>query len=531
MLTVRKALTFGGLRDTTVLAGAAGLDSPVTSVSVLEVAESSIAKWVKPGELYISSFYAVTENIPMQKLVVENLYRSQCCGLVICHLGMHLKEVSAELIELCESLNFPLIAANPETPFVNIINPIVGYLLHQAETPGASPAQPLYAILAEEKDPYEALKKIAISTGCEITFLSRDGECLFSNKSGRYLEQEKSRVRGWVHGSAKGRTTVEKRTVYLQPVVIKSEVLGLLVIEINERAGLTEAERVGKDILVPAAIVMNLLASNSSLQTEEEQTYMADLLSWNFPSMAVACERGKRAGFDIENKNSLILLNINAMQHLESEQAREMANSINKWFVPAIKDIVHRHSKNSIVFLVSDTLVIILENKNNALDLKKIARALKELFRASSGTSLSIGISRWFADKTGIPQAYREAFEAAILGREIYGPNRICSFDDMFFYSHIKKMRHDKSAVRAAEAILEPVLRYDEKNHSALLETMGELFLGSMNIAEAAKKMFRHRNTILYRKNKINELLRCDAFSSKHGLQYFMAYYILKKQE
>ena len=40
-LTIREALKFGGLFGAAVVAGESGLDTPIESVSVLEVAESN----------------------------------------------------------------------------------------------------------------------------------------------------------------------------------------------------------------------------------------------------------------------------------------------------------------------------------------------------------------------------------------------------------------------------------------------------------------------------------------------------------
>ena len=58
-LTIREALKFGGLFGAVVVAGQTGLDTPIESISVLEVAEGSISRWVLKNQLYITSFYAI----------------------------------------------------------------------------------------------------------------------------------------------------------------------------------------------------------------------------------------------------------------------------------------------------------------------------------------------------------------------------------------------------------------------------------------------------------------------------------------
>ena len=51
-LTIKEALKFGGLFGASVVAGKEGLDTPIESVSVLEVAEHNISRWVLKNQLY-----------------------------------------------------------------------------------------------------------------------------------------------------------------------------------------------------------------------------------------------------------------------------------------------------------------------------------------------------------------------------------------------------------------------------------------------------------------------------------------------
>ena len=86
-LTVKEALKFGGLFGATVVAGDLGLSKQIESVSVLEIAESNISRWVLKNQLYITSFYAIFDNVEQQKIVIESLANHGCCGLVLCYVG------------------------------------------------------------------------------------------------------------------------------------------------------------------------------------------------------------------------------------------------------------------------------------------------------------------------------------------------------------------------------------------------------------------------------------------------------------
>ena len=66
-LTIKEALKFGGLFGASVVAGKEGLDTPIESVSVLEVAEHNISRWVLKNQLYITSFYAIWDNVARRR--------------------------------------------------------------------------------------------------------------------------------------------------------------------------------------------------------------------------------------------------------------------------------------------------------------------------------------------------------------------------------------------------------------------------------------------------------------------------------
>ncbi|TGE39336.1 hypothetical protein E4K67_07840 [Desulfosporosinus fructosivorans] len=57
---------------------------------------------------------------------------------------------------------------------------------------------------------------------------------------------------------------------------------------------------------------------------------------------------------------------------------------------------------------------------------------------------------------------------------------------------------------------LEPLLSYDTKNESSLLPTLTELVNSNFNLKETAKNLFIHVNTLYYRINRIEQLLRVD---------------------
>ena len=95
-LTIREALKFGGLFGATVVAGEEGLDIPIESVSVLEIADGNISHWVLKKQLYITAFYAICDNVEQQKVVIQTLIDYGGCGLVLCYVGTWVQQIDQE---------------------------------------------------------------------------------------------------------------------------------------------------------------------------------------------------------------------------------------------------------------------------------------------------------------------------------------------------------------------------------------------------------------------------------------------------
>ena len=130
-LTIKEALKFGGLFGASVVAGKEGLDTPIESVSVLEVAEHNISRWVLKNQLYITSFYAIWDNVAQQKEVIETLIDCECCGLVLCYVGTWIRQIDLGIIQLCDEAGFPLIQARTDVSYIEIMNPIITLLYEE----------------------------------------------------------------------------------------------------------------------------------------------------------------------------------------------------------------------------------------------------------------------------------------------------------------------------------------------------------------------------------------------------------------
>ena len=83
-MRVKDILNKDGLEGCQLVAGKYGINREVTSVSVLEVTDERIKNWVIEGEIYITAFYSILDNVELQKKVIKSLYEANASALIIC---------------------------------------------------------------------------------------------------------------------------------------------------------------------------------------------------------------------------------------------------------------------------------------------------------------------------------------------------------------------------------------------------------------------------------------------------------------
>lgn len=66
--------------------------------------------------------------------------------------------------------------------------------------------------------------------------------------------------------------------------------------------------------------------------------------------------------------------------------------------------------------------------------------------------------------------------------------------------------------------LVEPLVRYDRERGSDLVRTLRVYFACGANASEAADKLFLHRNSMLYRLQRIEGLTGADLKNPKVGL-------------
>jgi purine catabolism regulator len=543
-LTIREGLKFGGLFGSTVVAGDKGLDRPIESISVLEVAEENISRWVVQNQLYITSFYAIWDNIDQQKRVIRTLIDSGCCGLVLCYVGMWMQEIDPDIIALCNQADFPLIQARTNVSYTEILNPVIN-LLYEENTQVAAPKDystirnDFLALIINEENTDEVFRQMNERLQRKISYYDVYGKKIFSDRTSDEIHEEEEYLKdNFEHVlyacSKRGymRESIFGKDKWIALIRSQKNLFGLFITDYQKEEGKGLESHFLDPLIVSSALLLRRRDRITDFEEKALQEYVADLLVWNFPSNETALSRGREIGLSIEDKNYVILININSIQRIISpETQQDMQTYIKRVLLARIESFLKSYDPKNWLAFRSDTIILFLSNSSHDINLTEFGHRLLAFFEAKYNLSVSIGVSNYFREFTELPDGYYQAFQAATVGREHYGENKVISYNQVWFFQKLRQMGEHRETRAVSRWLLRPVVRYDHEHSTELTETLYHLLWNNGSVQKTAQQMYVHKNTMLQRKNKIIELFGYSPFEMPYLLNFLMIFDILQSNE
>lgn len=140
---------------------------------------------------------------------------------------------------------------------------------------------------------------------------------------------------------------------------------------------------------------------------------------------------------------------------------------------------------------------------------------------------LSAGISRCFHDISMLKTHFEQAITALNLNYRI---NKECGLSSYveFTTEHMIAIASEKTdLMQFCEEDLLKLMKYDASNHMNLAECLHEFLVQERNLAHTALALHMHRNTLIYRVNKIQEIMQHDLDDSNYRFNLLLSFKII----
>ncbi len=124
--------------------------------------------------------------------------------------------------------------------------------------------------------------------------------------------------------------------------------------------------------------------------------------------------------------------------------------------------------------------------------------------------NVNVGISNPFHKIELLREALSEAQDALSTGKSIDSGRRVFSFEEFSVSVMLKHFSETGNLTRYIHPAVSCIAQYDEECRTKLLETVREYIQNSCSIKKTAEALYLHRNSVIYRLHKAEEVSGLD---------------------
>ena len=135
--------------------------------------------------------------------------------------------------------------------------------------------------------------------------------------------------------------------------------------------------------------------------------------------------------------------------------------------------------------------------------IEEVLRACRELGRRRGA---AIGLSELHASAGDSARAYREALDAATIGRALLGDGGAIAYAEVGAYRYLVHIGAEDAPHDRMRAAVDRLIDYDARRRTALLDTLERYLAERRSVIESARALFIHPNTLRQRLGRIEEL-------------------------
>ncbi|MDP4109096.1 MAG: helix-turn-helix domain-containing protein, partial [Bacillota bacterium] len=183
--------------------------------------------------------------------------------------------------------------------------------------------------------------------------------------------------------------------------------------------------------------------------------------------------------------------------------------------------------KDFVININESDIVVVKEVRINtdAKELFKTAKAIEEALSSEHGIGAAIGIGTVVSQLKDIAKSFKEAQVAIDVGRVFESEKTIISFENLGVGRLIYQL-----PTTLCEMFLSEVFRKEsiDSLDQETLFTIQKFFENSLNVSETSRKLFVHRNTLVYRLEKIKKLTGLDLREFDHAIVFKVALMVKK---
>ena len=184
-------------------------------------------------------------------------------------------------------------------------------------------------------------------------------------------------------------------------------------------------------------------------------------------------------------------------------------------------------SKDYVISVGEHDIVLVKDVKpgTDMKEIEKIATNISDTISSEFYTKVNIGISTIVENLKDLARAYKEAQIALEVGKVFETEKNIISYENLGIGRLIYQL-----PTTLCEMFLQEVFKRGslESLDRETLMTIQCFFENNLNVSETSRKLFVHRNTLVYRLEKIRKITGLDLREFEHAITFKVALMVKK---
>lgn len=561
--TVEKLLKIDDNKELKLLAGTKGVKNVINSINIMDNPEST--EWIMPGDLVITTGFFFKGSQLLQKNIIKELAESNCSALAL-KPRKYFGSMPETLIEAANDYNLPLLEISIDSSLSQVSNKVSRILIEQQESivrktlyiheqlteinlSGGGVSEITKEIVSVIENPLIVVSSdwrlIALQDHEQNPYILKDSIPLEKNQS-LFQEQFKEGIPNDARDfkkSIKRKLSTGRKEIICRIVPIKAveEIIGYIIVW-ETVSKMTKLDYIAiEKAAVNIAIELMKTKEVNEVKNKIKYNFFDDLLQNKMEKSNNFYHLAGLYGMSMDREYICITIRIDGFADYPFDSNEEVMQK-KRQLTLATQTIlneskkIEKQNQTRVVHVERGREIVMFYPLKSTVSIKEadqLTRQFSEKLYANVNKKieqldLSIGISGTPYFLKDLNKSFQEAQKTLTLNKKINDKYPISHYNDYLIHDLLSLTENKNKLEKYYRYTLSNLENYDNENKTDMLYTLETYFNCQGNIEQASKQLFIHRNTLVYRLNKIMDLLNVDLKNAKESFELQVGFVVKK---
>ena len=191
-----------------------------------------------------------------------------------------------------------------------------------------------------------------------------------------------------------------------------------------------------------------------------------------------------------------------------------------------VKELFNTQAGDYVTTVDEDHIIVIkaLKPRDEYSDMEENARMLVDMFNSEAMTNVRVAYGTIVSDIKGVSKSYKEANMALDVGKIFYAEKAVIAYPTLGIGRLIYQL-----PINLCEMYIDEVFggELSDEIDEEILNTINKFLDNSLNVSETSRQLYIHRNTLVYRIEKLLKATGMDVRNFDDALSFRIAMMVL----